>query len=600
MLCQLEYRHRPAALVPRRVPERVRVAPVSTQVDQDERTPRQGNPSRRHLSVFGLDFVGLVVALFFFAWSLSPSLIPREWYYQGLISGVTGIVAYGIGVLVAFPARRWIAPRLTWWQRRHTARRIAEVVVAVVAVGTLTTSLLAAASWQNEIRALMGIETTTGFAYLRTGLVSVAIFAAVLYIARGVRWVGRRFAEFLAIRLRVPVAAAGILAPVILVLAVVVFVDQVLLASSSMAARVVFADDNNSTDPGVEQPQVPERSGSPASPSSWESLGRQGRTFAAGGMTAEQLTELNGTPALEPIRVYAGLEADDTTDQQVQLILDELDRTKAWEREILVVAGTTGTGWVNPFAADSIEMIYNGNSAIAAIQYSFLPSWISFLVDGAAAKAAGDALINGVHERWSQLPEDQRPKLIVYGESLGSQSAEAAFDDLADMRSKIDGALFVGPPNSNQLWRSIVDHRDPGSPEVLPVYEDGVAVRFASDLQTLEDQQGPWNDPRVLYLQHASDPVVWWGPGLLFERPDWLAEPPGSDRAPSMRWYPIVTFAQVAADIMVGTSPPVGHGHNYEDLIPYGWAAVTSPDGWTFADTQRIAEAVERLHDGDE
>ncbi len=103
-------------------------------------------------------------------------------------------------------------------------------------------------------------------------------------------------------------------------------------------------------------------------------------------MTAEQLTELNRTPALEPIRVYAGLEADGTTDEQVQLILDELDRTKAWEREILVVAGTTGTGWVNPFAADSIEMIYNGNSAIAAIQYSFLPSWISFLVDGSAAK----------------------------------------------------------------------------------------------------------------------------------------------------------------------------------------------------------------------
>src|SRR5690606_15219554 len=154
----------------------------------------EGHTGRRHLSVFGLDFVGLVAALFFFAWSLSPSLIPREWYFQGLISGVTGIVGYGIGVLVAFPARRWIAPRLTWWRRRHTVRRIAEVVVALAAVGTLLGSLFAAAGWQNEVRALMGIEATTGFAYLRTGLVSVAIFAALLYIARGLRWVGRRFA----------------------------------------------------------------------------------------------------------------------------------------------------------------------------------------------------------------------------------------------------------------------------------------------------------------------------------------------------------------------------------------------------------------------
>ncbi|UYP20185.1 alpha/beta-hydrolase family protein [Rhodococcus sp. Z13] len=551
----------------------------------------------RHLSVFGLDFVGLVVALFFFAWSLSPSLIPREWYFQGLVSGVTSIVGYGIGVLLAFPARRWIAPHLTWWRRRHTVRFIAQVVVAVLALGTVIVSLLFAADWQNEIRALMGIEDTTGFAYLRTGLVSIAIFALVLYIARGLRWMGRRFARFLATRLHVPVAAAGVLAPVIIAVAVFLFVDQVLLASSSTAARIVFSGDNNSTDPGVEQPAVPERSGSAASASSWESLGRQGRTFVAGGMDAEELTAFNGEPAREPIRVYAGLEADGTTEEQVQLILDELDRTKAWEREVLVVSGTTGTGWINPVAADSIEMIYNGNTAIAAIQYSFLPSWISFLVDGAAAKAAGDALINGVHERWLQLPEDQRPKLLVYGESLGSQSAEAAFDDLADLRNDIDGALFVGPPNSNELWGNIVANRDAGSPEVLPVYEDGMAVRFASSLHQLESIDGPWEDPRVLYLQHASDPVVWWGPSLLFERPDWLAEPAGSDRSPAMRWYPIVTFAQVAADIMVGTAPPVGHGHNYEDLIPYGWAAVSSPEGWTFADTQRVAEAVAHLEE---
>jgi len=122
-------------------------------------------------------------------------------------------------------------------------------------------------------------------------------------------------------------------------------------------------------------------------------------------------------------------------------------------------------------------------------------------------------------------------------------------------------------------------------------------MRFAASLHQLESIDGPWEDPRVLYLQHASDPVVWWGPSLLFERPDRLAEPAGSDRSPAMRWYPIVTFAQVAADIMVGTAPPVGHGHNYEDLIPYGWAAVSSPEGWTFADTQRVAEAVAHLEE---
>jgi uncharacterized membrane protein len=547
---------------------------------------------RSHLSIFGLDFVGLVVAVFFFAWSLSPSLIPREWLYQGLVSGITSVTGYGLGVVVAYPARRWIAPRLTWWRRRRTARIVAQVVVAILAVITVTGSLLVAADRQNDIRALMSIEDTTSFAYLRTGLVSIALFAVLLLIGRGLRGVARAFARFLSARLRIPVPAVHVIAPAVLAVAAVVFVDQVILASTSAAARFVFASDNNSTDPGVTRPQEPERSGSSSSASSWDSLGRQGRMFVDGGARADELTELSGEGAHEPIRVYAGLEADSSTEAQVQLILDELDRTKAWEREILVVSGTTGTGWVNPVAADSIEMIYNGDSAIAAIQYSFLPSWISFLADGSAAKAAGDALINGVHERWAQLPEERRPKLMVYGESLGSQSAEAAFDDLVDLRGDVDGALFVGPPNSNSLWRSIVADRDSGSPEVLPVYHDGLEVRFAARREDLESTDAPWHDPRVLYLQHASDPVVWWGPGLLFERPDWLAEPPGTDRVPSMRWYPIVTFWQVAADIMVGTSPPVGHGHNYEDLIPYGWAAVAAPDGWTDTDTQRVAEAL--------
>lgn len=71
---------------------------MNTKVDQDGTPPGEDNPSRRHLSVFTLVFVDLVFAPFFFAWSLSP-LSSREWYYQGLISGVTGIVGYGIGVL---------------------------------------------------------------------------------------------------------------------------------------------------------------------------------------------------------------------------------------------------------------------------------------------------------------------------------------------------------------------------------------------------------------------------------------------------------------------------------------------------------------------
>ena len=97
----------------------------------------------------------------------------------------------------------------------------------------------------------------------------------------------------------------------------------------------------------------------------------------------------------------------------------------------------------------------------------------------------------------------------------------------------------------------------------------------------------------MLFLQHASDPIVWWSPDLLFSRPDWLVEPPGADRTASMRWYPIITFWQVGADMTNASGVPGGHGHNYGDSVLDGWAAVAPPDGWTTEDTERIRVALE-------
>ena len=102
----------------------------------------------------------------------------------------------------------------------------------------------------------------------------------------------------------------------------------------------------------------------------------------------------------------------------------------------------------------------------------------------------------------------------------------------------------------------------------------------------------------MLFLQHASDPVVWLTPDLAFGRPDWLAEPPGFDRSPSMHWSPIVTFWQVAADmagnVTNSTGTPPGHGHNYGVSQLDGWVAVAAPEGWSDFDTDRIRRALEK------
>ncbi|MET9492484.1 alpha/beta hydrolase [Nocardia sp. NPDC006630] len=557
--------------------------------------PQEEAGPPRPITILGLDFVGLVFALFFFAWSLSPSLLPRDWVFQGIVSGFTSVTGYGVGVLLAFPMRRWVAPRIAWRRFERRVELVLEIVVALLAVFTVISTLLVAANWQDDVDGLMGMSPSAEIAYLRTGLIIVAIFLLVLLAARGLRRTAHAIARVLSARLHISLPLAHVIAPITLALAVALFVGKVLLAGSSDAARAVFAGQNNGTEHGVVQPIQPERSGSPASAAPWDTLGLQGRTFVAGGIGAARLAALSGVPAREPIRVYAGLGSAVDTAARVRLILAELDRTGAWDRKVLVVTGTTGTGWVSPAAADSLELMYNGDSAIAAMQYSFLPSWISFLVDRSAAATAGAALIDGIHQRWAQLPEGHRPRLIVYGESLGSQSAESAFGSLADLRKSVDGALFVGPPNSNHLWNEIKDRRDPGTPEVLPTYAGGLIVRFAAGKQDLPAPQqnsalrDPWPEPRVLYLQHASDPVVWWNTDLLFTRPDWLTEAPGRDRTSAMSWYPIVTFWQVSADLVRAQSPPSGHGHNYGDLMPYAWAAVTAPPGWTEADSDRVA-----------
>ncbi len=413
-----------------------------------------------------------------------------------------------------------------------------------------------------------------------------------------VRWVARQLNKWLKIP-RPAASAAGF--AVVLVL-VFMLVDGILLRVGYGVVNSIFSLQNNETRPGAVQPILPEKSGSPASAAPWDTLGFEGRNFVSGGIDADALTAANGAPAKEPIRVYAGLETADDTAARMDVVLDELERTKAFERKTLVIIPTTGTGWVNPTAAQAIELVENGDSALVAAQYSYMPSWISFVADRGRAAVAGNALIRAVHDRWLTKPEATRPKLYVYGESLGTQAGEGAFDGLADIRETVDGVLWVGPPNANPLWSALTERRDPGTPEVQPVYADGLVVRFADDADAIPGSPGPWLEPRVLYIQHPSDPVVWWSPDLAFSRPDWLSEPPGFDRLPSMKWFPFVTFWQVSADLANAAGVPDGHGHNYGTVILDGWVAVTSPDGWTPADTERVRGVLESLrgHDGPE
>jgi uncharacterized membrane protein len=227
------------------------------------------------------------------------------------------------------------------------------------------------------------------------------------------------------------------------------------------------------------------------------------------------------------------------------------------------------------------------------MQYSYLPSVLSYLVDQERARVAGRELFDAVYDRWSKLPMDDRPRLVVVGESLGSFGGETAFSGEYDLRNRTSGAIFAGPPNFNTLAREFVDDRDRGSREVAPEYRDGRTVRFTDDpAAPIPPTSEPWSGARVLYLMHPSDPIVWWSPQLMYARPDWLEERRGDDVVGAVKWIPFVTFWQVTADLPFAGNMPDGHGHVYTTQYVDAWAHVLQPQGWTEAKAEELRDLI--------
>ena len=565
---------------------------------------RAGTHNERHpflgwaWSLVRLDFVGIAVGALFFCLSLTPSLLPRDWLFAGLIGGLNAGIGYGIGVLLGRATKRFVLRNRRWWPPSPRVFYALKGFTVIAAIAACIAMLIPAAAWQRQVAALMGMAGPETPGYLRTLALGAMVAAVLIAIARVLRDAVRLLARLFIRRWHLHREVAQFIGTAIVAVLVITLVNGVLYRGFLAGSNRLFQPQNTATRDGVSQPMAPERSGSPESSAPWRTLGYEGRNFVASGPDAADLEQINGRPAKEPVRVYAGLQTADTDEARAAVLLEELDRTHAFDRKVLVIVPTTGTGWINPVASRSVELMYNGDSAIVGMQYSYLPSWISFVGDREKSTHAGRTMIEAIHARWARLPADHRPKLLLYGESLGAMAGQSAFDWLPDIAEMgFSGVLWVGPPNASRLWGDLTERRDPGTPEVLPRYDNGSTVRFsdaADGAEVARDTAAPWRGTRVLFLQHPSDPIVWWSTDLLFSRPDWLVEPARGDRTEAMRWYPIITFWQVAADITNASAVPGGHGHNYGDAVLDGWIAVAPPDGWTAADSERIHAALAR------
>ena len=536
-------------------------------------------------------FGGLLGVFLFFWFSLGPSLLPRWWVMQAVITGLTAAIGYLIGTTVESIARAIL---------RRSGRAIvspglakgAWVGLTVVGLTTICIGLIRWPSVQNASRDLVGLEHVSwtvvpmfAAAAVVLFLVAMALGRFTLFLVRGAERFAQRF---------MPRALAWVVT--LLVLTVVV----VFLSVDVVEKGVIgFVDDrfgaaDTGTAPGVDQPGDSEYSGSPESIVGWETLGLEGRNFVASAPAPPEIAAFSRTEeAATPIRVYAGLDSAATLQQRAALVVLELDRTKAAERQAVVVVTTTGTGWVDPDAAEAIEFMYDGDTAIAAMQYSFLPSWIQFLVGTELAGEAGAAINTAIYEWWDAL-EEPRPKLLLFGESLGSLGLETALagssiDESLATLSRSNGVLMTGPTASNPIWQQLSAARDPSSPVWKPLYEDGSTVRVANQPQDPSSAgTAPWDEPRTLYFHHPSDPVGYWNLNTLWSPPEWVNDPIGYDVSPEVAWFPIVTWGQVSADLIAGFSAGPGFGHNYSVDFVSGWAAVAPPDAWSDNDTEQL------------
>ncbi|OKH63734.1 membrane protein [Mycobacterium sp. SWH-M1] len=526
-------------------------------------------------------FTGTAVGLVFLWLSLTPSLLPRGPLFQGLVSGGAGAFGYAIGVFSV-----WLVRYMRSKDSSPPPPRRAWLVLVVVGAIGMVLAIVWFHEWQDNVRDLMGVPRLTFWDYPLAAAISVVTLFVFVEIGQLIR----RLVLFLVRQLdRVaPPRVSAVIVVTLLLALTIALLNGIVVRFAMSTINSTFAAVNDETDPDNSAPATPLRSGGPGSLVSWESLGHQGRMFVGGGPSVDELSAFNGRPAVEPIRAYAGLNSADGIKATARLAARELQRTGGLDRAVVAVATTTGTGWINEAEATALEYMYNGDTAIVSMQYSFLPSWLSFLVDKENARQAGQALFEAVDELVRAMPEGQRPKLVVFGESLGSFGGEAPFLALNNLIARTDGALFSGPTFNNTIWTDLTTNRDPGSPQWLPIYDQGENVRFVAEPKDLQRPHDPWGQPRVVYLQHASDPIAWWNPDLLFAKPDWLREPRGYDVSPDMEWIPVVTFLQVSADMAVAVNVPDGHGHVYVRNVADAWASILLPPGWSAAKTEKL------------
>lgn len=518
----------------------------------------------------------------FFAASMTPSLIPRGATEQGILGGVVIAIGYLLGQTLSLIWQAADLPRL-----QGQIGRLFDLLLALCVVALTGWILVYSLEWQNELRQKMSMAPVEGRHFLQlTGLTTLTFL--ILYglgalIAALFHWVRGKFYRVMPPR-RANVLGVLTVAAILIVVTRDGIFDQVVasLDRSYETAQELF-------DVAPPLPPYPYQSGSTASLIDWAAMGQPGRDFVLSGPDANAISAFTNQPAMEPLRIYVGRANGETPRERAELALAELIRVNAFAREVLIVTSPTGTGWMDPGSHDPVEYMHNGNIATVSVQYSYLQSPLALILETRTGLDQATALLEVVHDYWSGLPKDSRPRLYAHGLSLGAWSSMYATNLFRLLDDPINGAFWAGPPFPSRFWQSIQEARNADSPWVLPQVGRGSLVRYANHVHDASDAPKEWGQMRIAFLQYSSDPIVFYEPRSLWRAPPWMNDAPAEDVSRHLVFIPVVTQFQLALDMALSFGAPPGHGHAYyaRDYIS-PWAEVTAPDGWTREDTVRL------------
>lgn len=530
---------------------------------------------------------GLLLGTLFLVASLTPSLIPRTPTMQGVLAGTAFAAGYAIAVFL-----RWLWEYLEIPPARGTTPwRVKKALYWLCALVVLW-AMWRAPHWQNHVRAALHMPAEEGADSFTVALAALLTFGVLLAIARVLRGMAVVFS--LSLAKVMPRRVASVLGVSAVLVVVIVLSNSIVLRIALQVVDSSFRQADALIPPDTAPPRETYRTGSPGSLIAWENLGRMGRRFVSSAPTAADIAGLAGQPARTPLRVYAGLPSADSAHARAQLALAELKRVGGFSRGALVILTPTGTGWVDPAGIESIEYLLRGDVASVAMQYSYLSSPLSLMIEPEYGEESSQALFEVVYGYWRTLPRDARPKLYLHGLSLGAMNSERSLELFDVLGDPPQGALWSGPPFAARQWRRMTHMRNAGSAAWLPQFRDGRFVRFMNQHGSPVPEDAPWGPMRVMYLQYASDAITFFDHRDLFSAPDWLYPVRGPDVAPQMRWYPVVSTMQLVLDMMLADNAPMGYGHVFAPShYVAAWRQVAGIEDWSPQDLARLSRTLD-------